>query len=572
MAPAAGSRHNGFICRQQGAFAAHVATREDRQPVTMAPDAHDHAKLDAFIGDAAALVAESGAAFDVVVVLDFGSQYAQLITRRVREAGVYSELLPHDVTWDEVAPLGPRGVILSGGPASVYGEGSPQLPDWVLSSGLPVLGICYGLQLLARAHGGVVAPADQREYGPATIAVSDRSCPLFSGLPETLDVWMSHGDHVEQAPDGWAVLASTPNAPVAAIGRGSTMGIQFHPEVVHTPRGSDVIRNFLVNVCGCRTTWTAESFIDAAVRDIRDRVGEGRVLLGLSGGVDSAVAAALIHRAIGDRLTPVFVDNGLLRLGEGDLVRDVFSRNFGMNLVAVDASDRFLSRLAGVTDPEQKRKIIGETFVRVFEAEAERAGPFEFLAQGTLYPDVIESTTADTKAAAKIKTHHNVGGLPADMQFKLLEPLKFLFKDEVRAVGRELGLPEEIVGRHPFPGPGLAVRIIGEITPDDLDLLRRADAIFRAELDAAGLAAEIWQAFAVLLPVRSVGVMGDDRTYGRVCALRAVTSEDAMTADWARLPYDLLACASNRIVNEVRGITRVVYDISSKPPATIEWE
>jgi GMP synthase (glutamine-hydrolysing) len=540
--------------------------------VNPAPDAHDHGKLDAFIDDTATLVAESGAAFDVVVVLDFGSQYAQLITRRVREAGVYSELLPHDVTWEEVAPLNPKGIILSGGPASVYDPGAPQLPEWVLDSGLPTLGICYGLQLLARAHGGVVAPADQREYGPATIAIADGTNPLFAGLPGTLDVWMSHGDHVERAPEGWVVLASTPNAPVAAIGRGTSVGIQFHPEVVHTPLGSDLIRNFLVHVCGCRTTWTAGSFIDAAILDIRDRVGDGRVLLGLSGGVDSAVAAALIHRAIGDRLTPVFVDNGLLRLGEGDLVREVFARNFGMNLVAVDASERFLSRLAGVTDPEQKRRIIGENFVRVFEAEAERVGPFEFLAQGTLYPDVIESTTADTKAAAKIKTHHNVGGLPADMTFRLLEPLKFLFKDEVRAVGRELGLPEEVVGRHPFPGPGLAVRIIGEITPDDLDLLRRADAIFREELDAAGLAPDIWQAFAVLLPVRSVGVMGDDRTYGRVCALRAVTSEDAMTADWARLPWDLLGRASNRIVNEVRGITRVVYDISSKPPATIEWE
>ncbi len=533
-----------------------------------------HSALDAFIDDAAHLLGTDAgnAGFDVVVVLDFGSQYSQLITRRVREAGVYSELLPHDVAWEEVEALRPKGVILSGGPASVYEPGAPQLPGWVLERGLPTLGICYGLQLLAQAYGGTVAPAERREYGPATITVSDTAAPLFAGLPGSLDVWMSHGDHVETCPPGWAVLASTPNAPVAAIGQGTTVGIQFHPEVAHTPLGGDVIRNFLVNVCGCRTTWSAESFVAAAVRDIRERVGEERVLLGLSGGVDSAVAAALIHRAIGDRLTPVFVDNGLLRLGESDLVRDVFARAFGMNLVHVDARARFLDKLAGVTDPEEKRKRIGETFVRVFEAEAERHGPFAFLAQGTLYPDVIESATVDTKAAVKIKTHHNVGGLPADMRFKLLEPLKFLFKDEVRAVGRELGLPDEIVNRQPFPGPGLAVRIIGEVTRDDLDLLRPADAIVRAELDAAGASGDVWQAFAVLLPVRTVGVMGDYRTYGRVCAVRAVTSEDAMTADFARLPWDALAKMSNRIVNEVPGITRVVYDVTSKPPATIEWE
>jgi GMP synthase (glutamine-hydrolysing) len=534
----------------------------------------DHAALDAFIDDAAHLLGTDAAApaFDVVVVLDFGSQYSQLITRRVREAGVYSELLPHDVSWQEVAALRPKGVILSGGPASVYAPGAPQMPEWVLEQGVPTLGICYGLQLLARAHGGTVAPADRREYGPATIEVADAAAPLFAGLPSSLDVWMSHGDHVEACPPGWAVLARTANAPVAAIGNGSAVGIQFHPEVAHTPLGAEIIRNFLVNLCGCRTTWSAGSFVEAAVRDIRDRVGDERVLLGLSGGVDSAVAAALIHRAIGDRLTPVFVDNGLLRLGEADLVRDVFARAFGMNLVHADARARFLERLAGVVDPEEKRRRIGETFVRVFEAEAERHGPFAFLAQGTLYPDVIESTTADTKAAAKIKTHHNVGGLPADMRFRLLEPLKFLFKDEVRAVGRQLGLPEEIVARQPFPGPGLAVRIIGEVTEPDLDILRRADAVVREELDAAGVAEGIWQAFAVLLPVRSVGVMGDDRTYGRVCAIRAVTSQDAMTADFARLPWDALARMSNRIVNEVAGITRVVYDVTSKPPATIEWE
>jgi GMP synthase (glutamine-hydrolysing) len=383
---------------------------------------------------------------------------------------------------------------------------------------------------------------------------------------------MSHGDHVSRLPPGFTGIASTLNAPIAGMSDGRCFGIQFHPEVAHTPLGRALLRNFLVEVCGCRTDWTPEHVIDSAIRQIRETVGDGRVLLGLSGGVDSAVAAALIHRAIGDRLTPVFVDNGLLRLGEADLVREVFGRAFGMNLVSVDASARFLSRLAEVADPEEKRRIVGEEFIRVFEAEAERLGPFEFLAQGTLYPDVIESTSADTNAAAKIKTHHNVGGLPADLRFRLIEPLRYLFKDEVRSVGRALGLPAEIVERQPFPGPGLAVRIIGSVTAEDLDLVRRADAIVREEVAASLVAGDVWQYFAVLLPTRSVGVMGDYRTYGRVCAVRAVTSEDAMTADWARLPYETLARISNRIVNEVHGITRVVYDISSKPPATIEWE
>ncbi|HEU5432580.1 MAG TPA: glutamine-hydrolyzing GMP synthase, partial [Thermomicrobiales bacterium] len=420
--------------------------------------------------------------------------------------------------------------------------------------------------------GGVVAAAQRKEYGPATIEVAAGASPLFAGLPDRLDVWMSHGDHVERLPPGFHAVAGTANAPIAAMARDGVAGIQFHPEVAHTPQGTAIIRNFLVQMCGCRPTWTPDSFIERATAEIRQSVGAGRVLLGLSGGVDSAVAAALIHRAIGDQLTPVFVDNGLLRLGEADLVRDVFARHFGIDLVFVDARQRFLGRLAGVVDPEEKRKAIGEEFVRVFEQEARRLGPFAFLAQGTLYPDVIESTTADTKAAAKIKTHHNVGGLPKDMQFTLLEPLKYLFKDEVRAVGRALGLPDEIVERQPFPGPGLAVRILDEVTEPDLELLRQADAIAREEIDAAGPDQRPWQYFAVLLPVRSVGVMGDYRTYGRVCAIRAVTSEDAMTADWARLPYDVLARISNRIVNEAPGITRVVYDISSKPPATIEWE
>jgi GMP synthase (glutamine-hydrolysing) len=396
--------------------------------------------------------------------------------------------------------------------------------------------------------------------------------PLFTGLPASLDVWMSYGDHVTRLPHGFVNIASSRNAPIAAMSDGRRFGIQFHPEVAHTPRGRDVLRNFLVEICGCRTDWTPEHFIDSAVRQIRQTVGEGRVLLGLSGGVDSAVAAALIHRAIGDRLTPVFVDNGLLRQGEAALVREVFGRTFGMNLVFVDASEQFLDRLRGVEDPEAKRKIVGEEFVRAFESQVARYGPFAFLAQGTLYPDVIESTSPDTKAAAKIKTHHNVGGLPADLAFPLIEPLRYLFKDEVRTVGRALGLPSEIVERQPFPGPGLAVRIIGPVTVEDLELLRRADAIVREEIERGDERSSVWQYFAVLLPVRSVGVMGDYRTYGRVCAVRAVTSEDAMTADWARLPYETLARISSRIVNEVHGITRVVYDISSKPPATIEWE
>ncbi|MGC4108142.1 MAG: glutamine-hydrolyzing GMP synthase [Thermomicrobiales bacterium] len=530
------------------------------------------------VAESAHLLADAGSEgkpVDAVAILDFGSQYSQLITRRIREIGIYGELLHHDVTWDEIAALDPKAIILSGGPASVYAEGAPQLPAWVLERDLPVLGICYGSNLLAyNLPGGKVAPANHREYGPATVDVvpGATESALFANLPAQIDVWMSHGDHIAKAPDGFEVIGTSGNSPVAAMAKGKLVGIQFHPEVQHTPLGADILRNFLVDIAGIEPGWSPESFIDASIQEIREKVGDGRVLLGLSGGVDSSVAAALLHKAIGDQLTPVFVNNGLLRQGEAELVQEVFARAFGMQLVYVDATDRFLDKLSGVTDPEEKRKIIGETFVRVFEAEADKAGPFEFLAQGTLYPDVIESTTKDTKAAAKIKTHHNVGGLPDDMQFGLVEPLKFLFKDEVRNVGRALGLPDEIVERQPFPGPGLAVRIMSEITREDLDLLRPADAIVREEIEAAGLAGEVWQYFAVLLPVRSTGVMGDYRTYGRVCAVRAVSSQDAMTADWARIPYDVLGRISNRIVNEVNGITRVVLDITSKPPATIEWE
>jgi GMP synthase (glutamine-hydrolysing) len=508
---------------------------------------------------------------DTVVVLDFGSQYSQLIVRRVRELGVYAELLPCDAPQAEIDRLGPAAFILSGGPASVYEPGAPQLPGYVLGNERPVLGICYGLQLLTRAYGGKVEGSTQREFGPATIRRVGES-PLFRGLGDTLPVWMSHGDRVTEPPAGFEVFAVSDNAPVAAMGRGPVLGIQFHPEVIHTPQGKEVLSNFLFGIAGLRPTWNSASFIETAVDQIREAVGDGRVLCGLSGGVDSSVAAALVQRAIGDRLVCLFVDNGLLRQDEAAEVVETFGRNMHMNLVAVDASERFLDRLDGVEDPEEKRKRIGETFIRVFEQEALKLGQFDFLAQGTVYPDVIESATPERPSAARIKTHHNVGGLPKDLRFKLVEPLRYLFKDEVRQVGLELGLPEEIVWRHPFPGPGLAVRLLGEITRERLDTLRAADAILRYELRAADLMRETWQAFAVLLPVRSVGVMGDYRTYADVVAIRAVSSVDGMTADWTRLPYDVLGRVSSRIVNEVPHVNRVVYDITSKPPATIEWE
>ncbi|MEO8287153.1 MAG: glutamine-hydrolyzing GMP synthase [Chloroflexota bacterium] len=506
-----------------------------------------------------------------VAVLDFGSQYTQLIARRVRELGVYSELLPHDATHAEIERLDPVAYILSGGPASVYEPGAPQLPDYVLASGKPVLGICYGMQLITHALGGHVAPSQHREYGPAQIRRTGDS-PLFHSLDSDLQVWMSHGDRIESMPEGFEILAASANAPFAAMGRGTTLGIQFHPEVVHTPQGKEILSNFLFNVAHLSPTWSPASFIEQAVEQIRATVGDGRVLCGLSGGVDSAVAAALVHRAIGEQLTCLFVDNGLLRQDEAEQVIETFGRHMHMNLVAVNSSDRFLTALQDVSDPEEKRKRIGATFIRVFESESAKLGTFDFLAQGTLYPDVIESATPERPNAARIKTHHNVGGLPADLKFKLVEPLRYLFKDEVRRVGLELGLPEEIVWRQPFPGPGLAVRVLGPVSRPRLETLRAADAIVRAELHEAGLDREIWQAFAALLPIQSVGVMGDFRTYADAVAVRAVTSTDGMTADWAQIPYDVLGRISSRIVNEVPHVNRVVYDITSKPPATIEWE
>jgi len=517
--------------------------------------------------------AVSGAEREAVIVIDFGSQYSMLIARRVRECHVYCELLPHDTPWEKIAPLNPKGFILSGGPASVYEANVPLAPDYVYESHLPVLGICYGMQVITKQLGGQVMQGMKHEYGHAILHLSDIDLPLFADLPDSTPVWMSHGDRIEEMPPGFSALAYTENSPVAVMGNEEgKFGLQFHPEVAHTPEGKTILKNFVYGVCGCKGNWTMGNFVNDSVARIREQVGEGKVICALSGGVDSAVVATLIHKAIGDQLTCIFVNNGLLRREEVERTLKVFQLNLGMNIVFVDATERFLHRLEEVTDPEMKRKIIGEEFIRVFEEEANKAGKVDFLAQGTLYPDVIESTSSVSHASAKIKSHHNVGGLPARMTLNLLEPLRHLFKDEVRQVGLELGLPEEMVLRQPFPGPGLAIRIIGEVTREKLEILRSADFIVMNEIKKANLYRQLWQTFAILTDVKSVGVMGDFRTYGYLVAIRAVTSEDAMTADWARLPYDLLARVSNRIVNEVPGVNRVVYDITSKPPSTIEWE
>jgi GMP synthase (glutamine-hydrolysing) len=510
-------------------------------------------------------------ASDVVLVVDFGAQYAQLIARRVREAHIYSEIVPHTITAAEIERRKPSALILSGGPKSVRVEGSPRIDPAVYTLGIPILGICYGAQLIALELGGKVSNTGRGEYGRTPLHVGGRSLLFGDSVPSEHHVWMSHFDAVTEAPPGFTATASTPDTPVAALEDRSRaiFGVQFHPEVVHSPYGQRVLEHFLYDGAGLSPSWTMSSVIETSVDAVRDQVGSRRAICGLSGGVDSAVAAALVHRAIGPQLTCVFVDTGLLRLGEAEQVVETFRRHQRIELVHVRAADRFFERLAGVIDPEAKRKVIGELFIRVFEEAARGITDAEFLVQGTLYPDVIESGTKD---AAKIKSHHNVGGLPDDMQFELVEPLRNLFKDEVRQVGAELGLPDEIVWRQPFPGPGLGVRIIGEVTPDKVSILQHADAIVREEIKSAGLEREIWQAFAVLPDIRSVGVMGDERTYAHPVIIRAVTSEDAMTADWARLPYDLLETMSSRIINEVQGVNRVAYDVTSKPPGTIEWE
>jgi GMP synthase (glutamine-hydrolysing) len=516
-----------------------------------------------------------------IAILDYGSQYTQLIARRVRESRVYCEIFPHDVTGEELAAKNVAGVILSGGPASVYDAGAPGIDERILDGRWPVLGICYGMQLMAHALGGEVAPEGRREYGPATVEIEERG-PLFDGLGARERAWMSHGDTVKRLPPGFHGIASTERLPVAAMSDGTRrFGVQFHPEVMHTPRGAEVLRNFLYRICGVEGDWTPAAFVDETVAEVRREIGDGHAICALSGGVDSAVAAALVARAIGDRLTCVFIDTGLMRANEAREVVATFAPL--LRLVQVDASQRFLARLAGVDDPERKRSIIGEEFIRVFEEEAEKLTkgalppsrtprPLEFIVHGTIYPDVIESRSRDSKTSARIKTHHNVGGLPEDMTLRNVEPLRRLFKDEVRRVGAELGIAEDVLWRHPFPGPGLAVRIVGAIDREKLDVLRCADSIFLEELRAGDWYRKVAQAFAVLTPVRSVGVQGDFRTYGYLVALRAVTTDDFMTADWARLPYDLLERVSSRIVNEVPSVNRVVYDVSSKPPATIEWE
>jgi GMP synthase (glutamine-hydrolysing) len=510
----------------------------------------------------------------LVLILDFGSQYTQLIARRVRENKVYSEIHPFNLPLEKIRAMRPTAIILSGGPSSVYDQGAPRVSAELFSLGVPILGICYGVQLTSLLLGGQVEPATNREYGRATVTLTAAS-DLFAGFKvgDEIAVWMSHGDQVEAMPAGFQRIGVSDNCPFAAVESPSHKfwGVQFHPEVAHTPRGNEILSNFLFRICKCEPSWTMANFVDEAIAQVKHQVGQGRVICGLSGGVDSSVAAALVHRAVGDRLTCIFVDNGLLRARERAQVEALFAGAFHMNLVVVDAADRFMAKLAGVEDPEKKRKIIGHEFIAVFEEEARKAGHADFLVQGTLYPDVIESVSHKGPSAT-IKSHHNVGGLPDKMNLKLVEPLRELFKDEVRALGAELALPHDVLWRQPFPGPGLAVRILGPVSKDRCDLLRLADSIIDEEIRSAGLYESIWQSFGVLLPVRSVGVMGDERTYANVLAVRAVHSKDGMTADWVPLPHDVLAVISSRIVNEVRGINRVVYDISSKPPATIEWE